>query len=312
MLFLVIFPLVFCCFEGRIFWRGRSSSYMSAQNSNADIVEDAVADTPKRKKSRGLFSRFFKSKKRRTIVIEEIPQETLLTQEEKNNEEEAEISVSEENIAVAEENQNILVENEHLTDLVKREISEGRLENAIDCLIALILNSRTDREEQAKKKECISLCKKSDSKSRKLLVLAEAFQYGKTSDDKEKLFEKARKYTAKREYSKARDLLLSLYLIEEDLEKKFDRIYRCGMISLKERKPYLARGFFTKAIELINKNDRRWPELMLRIAVCEDMIGRKPDRPKQIILEVFSHYPNYKAKTEQERKFIVRFIGEEE
>ena len=122
--------------------------------------------------------------------------------------------------------ENTVAENKYLVDLVKKEISKGRLENGIDCLIALKLNSQTDEEEQARKKECISLCKKSDSKNRKLLILAEAFQYGKIEDDQEKLFEKARKYTAKREYSKARDLLLSLYLIEENLENRFDRIYQ--------------------------------------------------------------------------------------
>lgn len=205
------------------------------------------------------------------------------------------------------DNSKISSENKHLLDLAKKELQEGNLEFVIDCLIALILNSQTEEEEQLRKKECISLCNRSESKSRKML--AEVLQLGNKLESSERLFEKARKYTAKREYSKARDIFLALYIVEEDQQKKFDQIYRCAMLALNERKFYLARGFLMKARELINKNDSRWTDIMIKIAGCEDRIGNT-EKAKSIIYDILRSNPNYKPKTEREKKLIESFMEE--
>ena len=196
-------------------------------------------------------------------------------------------------------------ENHHLIELARTELAAGNLETSIDCLIAAIFN--TDDEEQIKirQKECINLCRRTDTKTgekvKTKLILADALE-GSFPDKPEEIFQKAKKYSAERKYTKARDLLLSLYLAGSG--NRFDYVRRCGMISMKQRKFYLARGFFLIASKLINEQDPEWVKIIMKIARCEELINKNSPKANSLVRKVIRLRPNYKPIDEEEKKLF--------
>ena len=198
-------------------------------------------------------------------------------------------------------------ENQYLIELSRSEFVAGNLEIAIDCLIAAILNTEDEQDRAKRQKECISLCRSPNPKTgleiKTKLILADALE-GKEISNPNEMFQKARKYTASREYTRARDLLFSLYLSGEG--NRFECIYRCGMISMEQRKFYLARGFFLIASELIEEKNAEWPKVAIKIARCEDMINRNANKADFIVKKIIELHPEYKPRDEKEKKLFDR------
>ena len=201
-------------------------------------------------------------------------------------------------------------ENKHLFDLAEKEIASGNIDSGIDCMLALAMNIDDENTKEKQLEECAKLCEQSDSKEKAQLGRA-LMGYLIASEDLESVFQKARKHTAKRDFTRARDVFLALYLSDTDEARRFDYIYRCGMISLQQRRFYLARGFFRIALESLSEKDVRWARTQMKIARCEDAIDRSgivdiknKGCAKKIIEQVMEIHPNYRPTDEVERKIF--------